>query len=93
MLVAVHDLRVIPLLMQDAENTDPIRPPTSPSLRLHIFDLDQHIWSVVHTAGSISIQKLEALQCHAHKLIAIGWSTLATTNKADSNMQVGFSGG
>jgi len=81
------------MLMQDAENTDPNRPPTSPALRLHAFDLDQHTWSVVHTAGSINIQKLEALQCHAHKLIAIGWSTLATNSKADSNMQVGCSNG
>lgn len=69
----------------DPENADPSRRAGSPALRLHAFDLDQHRWSAVHAAGSISFQKLEALECHGSKLIAVGWSG----GKSESDMQVG----
>lgn len=72
--------------MQDSENTDPTTPSSSTALHLHAFDLDQRQWSLVHTAGSIPFQKLEVLQCHASKLIAVGWTP--GTGKADNSMQV-----
>jgi hypothetical protein len=72
--------------MQDTypENSDPSRPAGTPALRLHAFDLDQHRWSAVHAAGSVSFQKLEALQCYGSKLVAMGWSG----GKSESDMQV-----
>lgn len=71
--------------LQDGENADPTRPHGTPTL--HSFDLGQHKWSAVHTAGSIPFQKLEALNCCGSKLIAVGRGSSAS-GKSDGNMQV-----
>lgn len=63
------------------ENADPV---SKSGLRLYAFDLGQHKWSAVHTAGTPNFSKLEALQCHGNTLIALGWSG----GKSESDMQV-----